>query len=216
MSGTEGDQGTDNAASPPSGGSCFRMLAKLLAVGAGLVLGWLVLAAAQIAADAKESKDGPADAAIVLGAAVRGTRPSPVFEQRIRHALHLHRAGSVRKLIFTGGRGYPGAAAEAAVGRAYALSSGVPAGDILIETRSHTTHENIVEARHIMLRDELRTALVVSDPLHMKRAMRMAHDLGIEAQPAPTPTSRYRGALAKARFLAREAVFYTVYLITGR
>ena len=47
----------------------------------------------------------PADAAIVLGAAVWGNDLSPVFKERINHALELRRTGKVRKIIFTGGQG---------------------------------------------------------------------------------------------------------------
>jgi energy-coupling factor transporter ATP-binding protein EcfA2 len=45
-----------------------------------------------------------ADAAIVLGAAVYTDRPSPVFEERIRHGVALYKAGRVRLLVMTGGR----------------------------------------------------------------------------------------------------------------
>src|SRR5687767_4853100 len=49
--------------------------------------------------------DAPADAAIVLGAAVWTTQVSPVFRERINHGIDLYRNGKVRKLIFTGGQG---------------------------------------------------------------------------------------------------------------
>ncbi|MGJ5635024.1 YdcF family protein, partial [Nostoc sp. CALU 1950] len=43
-----------------------------------------------------------ADAAIVLGAAVWGEEPSPVFRERINHAINLYKNGSVKTIIFTG------------------------------------------------------------------------------------------------------------------
>lgn len=55
--------------------------------------------------------------------------------------------------------------------------------------------------------------LIVSDPLHMRRAMTMAHDLGLEARPSPTPTTRYVGCWSKAAFLARETYYYNTYLL---
>ncbi|WP_309245652.1 hypothetical protein [Desmonostoc muscorum] len=42
-----------------------------------------------------------ADAAIVLGAAVWGEKPSPVFRERINHAINLYKNGSVKAIIFT-------------------------------------------------------------------------------------------------------------------
>jgi uncharacterized SAM-binding protein YcdF (DUF218 family) len=102
------------------------------------------------------------------------------------------------------------------VARAYALKRGVPADAILTETLSRTTKQNLVEARRLMRAEGLESALIVSDPLHMKRAMRMAGGVGIEAAPSPTPTSRYRSWRSKAGFLLREVYFYNVYLLTGQ
>lgn len=55
------------------------------------------------------------------------------------------------------------------------------------------------------------SAIIVSDPLHMKRAMLMAKDCGIEAYSSPTPTTRYRTLRSKLPFLAREEFFYIGY-----
>jgi hypothetical protein len=57
--------------------------------------------------------------------------------------------------------------------------------------------------------------LVVSDPLHMRRAMRMAIDLGLDAHPSPTPTSRYRSLTTQLPMLLREVYFSAYYLVTG-
>lgn len=45
------------------------------------------------------------DAAVVLGAAIWGDAPSPVFEERINHAIWLYQHDYVNFLIFTGGKG---------------------------------------------------------------------------------------------------------------
>ena len=56
-------------------------------------------------------------------------------------------------------------------------------------------------------------ALIVSDPLHMRRTMWLAESIGLEALSAPTPTSRYQSIDRKARFLMREVYSYSVYLL---
>lgn len=155
------------------------------------------------------------DCAIVLGAAMDGNAPSPVFEERIRHAINLYQAGFVRKLVFTGGTGAGQSHSEGSVARAYAIRHGVPAGDILIEEVSRTTRQNLTEARWLMRGSGLVSAILVSDPLHMRRAMLMAGNLGIKAVSSPTPTSRYRSAGTRAVFLAREIYFHHHYLVTG-
>ena len=67
--------------------------------------------------------DVKGDAAIVLGAAVWGNEVSPVFRERINHAIDLYRAGKVRKIIFTGGQGNRDELTEAAEARQYAIKN---------------------------------------------------------------------------------------------
>ena len=176
---------------------------------------WLGSVAARIVARGEERAEGKADVAIVLGAAVDGDAPSPVFAERIGWGVRLYRDGRVGKLLFTGGYGEGSRHAEALVARAAAMREGVPAEDILVETRSRTTRQNLVEAQRVMQAEGLETALIVSDPLHMMRAMTMAEDLGLAASGSPTPTSRYRSWRSKSGFLARELYFYHHYLATG-
>jgi uncharacterized SAM-binding protein YcdF (DUF218 family) len=163
----------------------------------------------------RESAPGKADAAIVLGAAAYPREPSPVFEERIRHGLELFRAGRVRKLIMTGGFGKGAAYSESETAKAWLLRHGVPPSQILTETRSHTTRQNLVEAQRLMKEQHLTTAFIVSDPLHMKRAMIIAHDLGMKAEPSPTPTTRYRSLSSKTGFLLREIYFIHHYWLIG-
>jgi len=93
---------------------------------------------------------------------------------------------------------------------------GVPLQDILIEEHSTTTQQNIDNAAKIMMRNNLKTAVIVSDPLHMKRAMKMANDDGLTAYSSPTPTSKYKTLKTKMPFLMREVYFYIGYILFGR
>lgn len=132
-----------------------------------------------------------ADAAVVLGAAAWGENPSPVFRERINHALNLYQSGRVDKLIFTGGTPKPGYKTEAEVARRYALKQGVPDTDILFEATSKDTYRNLANTRWLMRRHKLESVIIVSDPYHMARARAMAGHLGIRAFYSPTPTSRF-------------------------
>jgi uncharacterized SAM-binding protein YcdF (DUF218 family) len=155
------------------------------------------------------------DCIIVLGAAVQDAQPSPVFAERIRHGIGLYQAGCAPKLLFTGGIGEGRQHSESGVGRLVAIQKTVPAGDILIEEHSRTTRQNLSDAKSVMQSHGLKTAIIVSDPLHMKRAMMMADGLGIDAVSSPTPTSRYRSLQTKLGFLVREIYFFHHYLVTG-
>src|SRR6185295_16764476 len=121
-------------------------VARVLMVAVVVVVG---VTAARIYTFRDNVVDVKADAAIVLGAAVWGDDVSPVFRERINHAIELYRNGKVRKIIFTGGQGNNDELTEAATARAYAIENGVSVKDILIEEQSHTTFENIVNAKQV-------------------------------------------------------------------
>jgi len=154
-----------------------------------------------------------ADAAIVLGAAVWRGQPSPVFRERINHAIELYQDGQVQNIIFTGGQGAGDDQAESEVARLYAIARGIPEDVIYIETLSTTTYGNLREADKLAEQHSMHCVLVVSDPLHMKRAVTMAQDLGLEAYPSPTTTSRYQSLYTQLTFLIRETFTYVLYLL---
>lgn len=197
-------------------GGWFRRWRKRAGIAVLGLAVWLAGVAGWIAVFGGKDRSKPSDCAIVLGAAAYGSKPSPVFAERINHAVELHRSGTVKYLLFTGGRVTAADKSESAVARTYALAAGVPAGAILTEDLSRTTGQNLQEAKRVMGLHGLRTAVIVSDAPHLKRAASMAADIGIEAVTSPTPTSRYRSFGAKAGFLAREVFFLHGYWFTGK
>ena len=190
-----------------------RRLGKIVLLIAAAVLVTLTLTAFRIYSYSSVTTDKQADAAVVLGAAVWTQNVSPVFRERINHAVDLYRQGKVQKIIFTGGQGNSNEPTEAAAARTYAQANGIPIRDILIEQKSHTTFENILNAKQLADANNLKTVLLVSDPMHMKRAMTMARDVGLIAFPSPTPTTRYVGWKAQTTELSRETLYYLGYLI---
>ncbi len=129
------------------------------------------------------------------------------------HAIDLYKTGRVKYLIFTGGAGKNETVAEAIVARDYAIENGVAMPDTLYETRSTVTFENLCSSRDIIETEHLGRVLIVSDPLHMRRAMTIARDLGIDAYPSPTQTTRYTSVRSKLVFLLDETRVYAGYLI---
>ena len=187
------------------------------------LIAWLVIAALlwcawlgwRIVQGAEQAETRPVDVAIVLGAAAYGDKPSPVFEQRIAHAVGLYKKRIVKKLLLTGGFGDGAEMSESQVARRYALQEGVPDRDVLIEKSSRTTFENLKGAQELMKKHGLATVLIVSDPLHMERAARMAADLKLKAWRSPTPTSLYRSKESRTGFLLKEIGALTAYLAGG-
>ena len=121
----------------------------------------------------------------------------------------------MNKLILTGGYSEGNEYSDAYIAKQYVTGMGVLEEDILLEEVSTITQENILEAKKIMDEMSWHTAIIVSDPLHMKRAMSMARDIGIEAYSSPTTTTRYISVQSKIKFLCREVFFYIGYCIFG-
>jgi len=180
-----------------------------------IMLIWFGIMGTSIWRFASQDSNETADAIVILGAAVIDEKPSLVFEERIKHSINLYKEGLAKKIIFTGGFGNGKRYSESSVGASMAIHQGVPARDILVEESSRTTRQNLYYARRIMQKNGFNTAIIVSDPLHMKRAIMMAEDLGIEAFSSPTPTTRYKGLKVRLNFLVREIYFIHHYFITG-
>jgi len=79
-----------------------------------------------------------------------------------------------------------------------------------LEEKSRSTYENFKFTKQIMDSLDLKTALVVSDPFHMKRAMAFATYYKIDCQPSPTKTSAFKSFIPKAMSLMYESVFYSI------
>jgi uncharacterized SAM-binding protein YcdF (DUF218 family) len=176
-----------------------------------IVIGYLI-AAFKVVNFGNKPFNGTAEAAVVLGAAAWGNRPSPVYRERIKEAILLYHLGRVRWIIFTGGTPEYGYLSEAEVGRLFALKHGVPFNAILVDTESRSTWTNLVRAKSLMKTANIRSAILVSDPLHMCRATTMAIDIGLMAQPVPTTSSRFQSFQTWGFFLWRETWLYLAYI----
>ncbi len=175
---------------------------------------WIMCVFFQIFTFAAEDHNRSADAAVILGAAVWHSSPSDVFRERIEHGINLHCQGRARYLIFTGSVGKQDYFAESEIGRDISIRNGVAPGFVLTEMRSTSTFENLNEAFHLMQLHNLDTASIVSNELHLWRALRYAEDIGINAFPEPTPTSKYVSLKTRLTFALRETAAYAVYQVT--
>lgn len=155
---------------------------------------------------------GHYDCAIVLGAGVTDEKPSPVFQSRIDHAVTLFQTGIVSHVIFTGGRGEGDKLAESEAGRDSAIQQGIPPGVLFTEIISKTTQQNLQEAKKVMSQQSLKTAVLVSDPLHLYRASIIAKDTDIDSISSATPTTRYTTWKSQMPFLLRE-VYFTLHFM---
>jgi len=156
------------------------------------------------------------DALVVLGAAHYEETPSAVFAARLDHAIALYHAGLAPYLVTTGGRAPGDRLSEADAARAYALQRGVPPEAILSEDEGRDTLASIRAVRDVLEDRGLRSALFVSDRLHMLRVLRIAEDEGIEAYGSPTTTGPITTPERWLRSLGHELGGLAAYLVLGR
>ena len=156
------------------------------------------------------------EVAVVLGAATWNGKVSPVFQERLNHSYHLYQRKIVNGVILTGGFGKGQQTADSEVAQNYLLQKGIPQQHLWIEKRSKYTFENLIEAKKLMDALKFSTALLVTDPLHSKRSFALAQQLGMNIQPSPTPSSRYKSFFPKFKSWGYETFYYSLGKLAGK
>ena len=160
---------------------------------------------------AGEDQAIPADAIAVFGAAEYGGR-SPVFHARLDHAVELYREG-IAPLVITlgGGRQGDSGLTEGGVGRDYLLANGIPFADILAETQSTDTTQQVHRLAEIARERHLRSIVVVSDPTHLFRIRAICRDAGLEVFSSPRPLLGHVSDVTLAKRYLHEILSYTAF-----
>ncbi len=150
-----------------------------------LLLVWTVGDLAYVSLGAETDQAQAADVMIVLGCGSGGDngQESDCIQARAGHAAVLYQHG-LAPWIIASGRG-----SEAAALTRVLVAAGVPAAVILAEDRSRDTIQNIRNSQAIMATHGWHTALLVTEPYHIKRATLIAHDLGLTVYPSPALAS---------------------------
>ena len=125
------------------------------------------------------------DAILVLGRRLEGDQPTEVFRQRLAHAADLWLMGLAPRVIVSGGVTGDATWSEAEAGRAWLLEHGLPDELVLVEERSQHTLENLFNIRENLRSEGWCTLILVSDPLHMARALALSRGFGLEVIGSP-------------------------------
>ena len=131
------------------------------------------------------------------------------YQERVQTAAELYRLGFAPRMVFESG--YAFAFKEAEMMRDLAVSIGVPADAIVLETTGANTHDDVVKVRAVLKQHAWERILLVSSPYHMRRATLVWRKVAPDVQvvPTPVPQSQFyrhdRGAsLDQLRGLVRE------------
>jgi vancomycin permeability regulator SanA len=156
--------------------------------------------------------DAPAEpVAVVFGAGLNpdGT-PSPYLAGRLNTALELYRLGKVKAFLVTGDNDRVSYDEPDAM-RTYLLQHGVPSDRVVRDYAGFHTWDSCARARRIF---GVRSALLVSQEFHIRRAVALCRSAGIDAhgvgdQEAHNATWYYGGV--RELPAAAEALFDVVF-----
>ena len=162
-----------------------------------------------------------ADAIVVFAGGVgESGRAGGGYQERVKQAVALYRAGYASHLVFSSG--FVFAFPEAEIMRRLAVDEGVPAAAIQLETRAANTYQNVVLSDEILAASGWHRILLVSSPYHMRRALMTWHKVApqIAVVAAPVPISQFyvhdRGAsLEQIRGIAQEYAAIVMYWWRG-
>ena len=131
------------------------------------------------------------DYVIILGARLYGTTPSPALTNRLNSALTYLNEHPSTSVIVTGGQGPDEDCAEAQASYDYLVARGITKNQILMETTSTTTFENIRNATDIIRKQTDNPSvkvLISTNRFHCLRAELLAKRCGLTAYSLPSKT----------------------------
>lgn len=163
---------------------------------------------------------GPADAIVVLGAAVY--RDGLLDEASLRRTLEgilLKRRGLAPVIIFLGAP--KGDAVEALVRADMARKLGIPAESILTDSHALTTQQEAARVAALLHPRGARRALLVTGSHHIERARRVFTRAGLDVLPAPVDEVSAEASLPMERLATTKKLLITLaariyYRVLGR
>jgi uncharacterized SAM-binding protein YcdF (DUF218 family) len=178
-----------------------------------LLVGYLVVTAAQVWLTGRRYEPRPAGAIVVMGAAQYDGVPSPDLTARLDQALDLWRGGYATTVMVTGYKEPGDQFTEAQASARYLVTAGVPGADIL-EAGGSDSWENLSLAAPSLRARGDGTVLIVSDPFHEARSLSIATDVGLHPYPTPAQRSPITG-WSTVPYYAKETVGVAVGRIIG-
>lgn len=157
---------------------------------------------------------GESDVVIVLGAQVLadGT-PSVALERRLTLSLSIYQEKR-QTVIVCGAQGSDEPAPEGEVMRDWLIARGARPEDVVAETASFNTRENLLFAKEIMQQRGLSRATVVTSDYHVARALSLCRQVGIEATGAGSESkpeywlkNHVRETLSWAKFIVESVLW---------
>ena len=156
-----------------------------------------------------------ADVIVVLSGGIdKGRYLSRASSQRMVRGAQLYFEGRAKKILFSGGIPPKNGVADAAVMAQEAKRLNIPAEDILVERRSQSTHEKVVEVKKITEALRWKSLILVTSYSKMKRSLMAFEYAGFKVYPAPAdPYEKYADGPLERLSLFRELIHEYVGII---
>ena len=149
------------------------------------------------------------DCILVLGAGVRGDRPTHMLEDRLNYGITLYDNGVSDRILMSGDHGQKHYD-EVNVMKDYAVNKGISSSAIFMDHAGFSTYESLYRARDIF---QAKKIIIVTQEYHLYRSLYIADKLGLEAYGVASDPRQYvRQNVREAReVLARTKDFiYTI------
>ncbi len=173
---------------------------------------WFGIDAAYVAAGAETDYVAHADVIVVLGCNPIGQNgPSACMVARGGHAADLYKEGYAGNVIATGNP------TESSVLSRVLEDDGVPSDAIVRESDLYNTIQNIEHSQAIIQSKGWHSAILVTEPFHIKRSTLIAHDIwGQEITVYPSPavdSQNWNNLYIKTFTVSRDALSLMLYQV---
>ena len=194
----------------------FRFIRRIITIVVVLALIAPAYGVSEVWRAAKNPVVRQADVIVVMGTAQLNGRPGEALEARLIEAKRIYDLGYASTII-TVGAGAPGdRTTEAASGKYWLRTHGIPAKKITAIEEGRDTLVSTKAYAAVMKKRYVSDVIIVTDPYHCKRAMAMANDQGVVSTCSPVQTGPNTIANSSYRYLIREAGAYLVYITVGK
>ena len=138
------------------------------------------------------------DYIIVLGCWIKNGKVTPILARRLDKAIEFYKkqaeAGKPPKLLLSGGKGPDEFCSEAEAMKSYVLEKGIPEEDLLLESKSVSTFENMKFSKEILDRESggrPYRCIYATNNYHLLRAGIFARKVGLNINGIGAKTALY-------------------------
>lgn len=194
----------------------FKLIRRVISFFLLLIIVIPLYVAGNVWYTARQNAIEKSDVILVMGAAQFDGRPSEILLARIKHANQIYKSKFAPR-IYTVGSGAPGdRTTEAAASRNWLIKNGVKKANVQAIPMGRDTLSSTKAYAAVMQKSNLSSVIIVTDPYHCFRAVKMAKDLDLAA--SCSPVNKGPGALGSSgpNYLIRETGAYLAYITVGK